>query len=82
MNYKIVINKDTCKIIEKTITDESCREFVGFYSETPIIGVVGKTHEICIKKLVKLMEREVADLKKQLKTTEKNLEKFKKEVSD
>lgn len=80
MNYKIVINKDTYEIIEKTATDESCWEFAGSHSGKPIIGVVAKTYEICIKKLTRKMEKEVADLKKQLKIAEKNLEKFKKEV--
>lgn len=80
MNYTIVINKDTYKIIEKTATDESCWEFVGDYGGKPVIGVVAKTYEICIKKLTRKMKKEVADLKKQLKIAEKNLEKFKKEV--
>lgn len=80
MNYKIVINKDTYETIEKIATDESCWEFGGSYSGKPIIGVVAKTYEICIKKLTRKMEKEVAELKKQLKIAEKNLEKFKKEV--
>ena len=75
-NWVVIVDKTTFEIYRDEKTSEECWEFYNSAPEHDGYGVVAKTREECIKSIVRRYEKELNQLKFDLKIKTKNFNKL------
>lgn len=77
MNYKIEYDDINNKIVADEPTDEKCWEY-GFVrsGKSSGHGIIARKRETCVKRMLKYIERDTRQLRKELRKKEDILEKM------
>lgn len=75
-HWEVIVDEKTFEIYKDEKTSEECWEFYNSTPEHKGHGVVAKTREECIKGIVRWYEKELNQLKFELKTKTKNFNKL------